>query len=179
MKLLVQDPCGQQVLRFSSNLVHISLFRLYQVIHLYRPLRCTSCFCPCFLQRIEVCAPPGNVIGYVYQEWSILAPKFSVRDAQENVILRIEGPICTFSLCGDVDFEVISDSTGENVGKISKHWTGLLREVFTDADNFGISFPLDLHVHVKATLMAAAFLIDFMFFEKSSNKEHDLPGMFD
>jgi len=52
------------------------------------------------------------------------------------------------------------------VGKISKQWSGLGKEVFTDADNFGINFPLDLDVKVKATLLGATFLIDFMYFEK-------------
>lgn len=45
------------------------------------------------------------------------------------------------------------------VGKISKQWTGLAKEVFTDADNFGISFPVDLDVKMKATLLGAVFLI--------------------
>ena len=59
------------------------------------------------------------------------------------------------------------------VGKISKQWSGLVREVFTDADNFGISFPMDLDVRCKATLLGAVFLIDFMYFEKSGNVEED------
>jgi hypothetical protein len=56
-----------------------------------------------------------------------------------------------------------------------------VKEAFTDADNFGVgvSFPLDLDVKVKATLLGAVFLIDFMFFEKSQNNEGDRPGMFD
>ena len=56
-----------------------------------------------------------------------------------------------------------------------------MKEAFTDADNFGVNFPVDLDVKVKskqltggitctfqikATLMAAVFLIDFMYFEK-------------
>ena len=40
-----------------------------ELIHLYRPLRCTSCFFPCFLQVLEVYSPPGNLIGTVEQEW--------------------------------------------------------------------------------------------------------------
>jgi len=52
------------------------------------------------------------------------------------------------------------------VGKISKQWTGVMKEAFTDADNFGVNFPVDLDVKIKATLMAAVFLIDFMYFEK-------------
>ncbi len=64
------------------------------------------------------------------------------------------------------------------VGKISKHWSGIAREAFTDADNFGVSFPMDLDVRMKATLLGALFLIDFMFFEKAKNEEGDGIGMF-
>lgn len=45
------------------------------------------------------------------------------------------------------------------MGRISKHWSGLAREFFTDADNFGISFPLDLAVRMKAVMIGACFLI--------------------
>ena len=40
-----------------------------EIIHLYRPWRCTSCLFPCFLQVLEVYSPPGNLIGTVQQEW--------------------------------------------------------------------------------------------------------------
>lgn len=45
------------------------------------------------------------------------------------------------------------------VGKISKQWSGLVKEAFTDADNFGIQFPLDLDVKMKAVMLGACFLI--------------------
>ena len=45
------------------------------------------------------------------------------------------------------------------IGKISKQWTGLLREAFTDSDNFGIQFPMDLDVRMKAVMIGACFLI--------------------
>ena len=32
---------------------------------------------------------------------------------------------------------------------ISKQWTGIVKEGLTDADNFGINFPLDLDVKVQ------------------------------
>ena len=40
-----------------------------EVMHLYRPQRCESCFFPCCMQMIEVSSPPGTVIGTVEQEW--------------------------------------------------------------------------------------------------------------
>jgi len=149
-----------------------------EIIHLYRPLRCTSCLCPCFLQQLEVYSPPGTLVGSVEQEWSICAPKYSIKDAQGNVALIIEGPICTTTICGsDVEFEVMSPDGQSNVGKISKQWSGFLKEAFTDADIFGINFPVDLDVKMKAVLLGACMLIDFNFFEKTGNKDNDGIGM--
>lgn len=52
---------------------------------------------------------------------------------------------------------------GSVVGKISKQWSGFVREAFTDADNFGIQFPLDLDVKMKAVMLGACFLIVSLF----------------
>lgn len=71
----------------------------------------------------------------------------------------------------------IFDMKGHEVGKISKQWSGLGREAFTDADNFGVSFPLELDVKVKAVILGAVFLIDFMFFETTNNQQNDGIGM--
>eukprot|EP00095_Tigriopus_kingsejongensis_P009806 maker-scaffold1115_size61649-snap-gene-0.7 protein:Tk09806 transcript:maker-scaffold1115_size61649-snap-gene-0.7-mRNA-1 annotation:"phospholipid scramblase 1" len=147
-----------------------------EVIHIYRPFRCQSCCFPCCLQELEVSSPPGNPIGSVVQNWSVFMPSFTVKDASGNSILKITGPFCTWSCCGDVEFELF-DMKGQSVGKISKQWSGIGREAFTDADNFGVSFPLELDVKAKAVLLGAVFLIDFMFFEKSGNNENDGIGM--
>ncbi|KAF4529981.1 hypothetical protein B566_EDAN009157 [Ephemera danica] len=149
-----------------------------QVIHLHRPLACQSCCFPCCLQTMEVTSPPGTVVGTVEQEWSIFTPKFAVKDAAGNVVLRIKGPCLTYSICGDVEFKVLSADGQQQVGKISKQWAGLLREAFTDTDYFGITFPMDLDVKMKAVMLGACFLIDAMFFEKKGNQEQDGIGMF-
>ncbi|XP_030029424.2 phospholipid scramblase 1 isoform X2 [Manduca sexta] len=143
-----------------------------EVIHLHRPLACDSCWCPCWLQSMEVSAPPGTVIGSIEQEWSICKPNYVIKDAVGDVVLRIKGPCCTFSICGDVEFHVYSKEGETKVGKITKQWSGLAREAFTDSDYFGISFPIDLDVKIKAVLLGACFLIDFMFFEKGDNRSN-------
>jgi len=103
----------------------------------------------------------------------MIYPKFVIKDQTGEPVLRIEGPLCPISCCGDVDFKVVSVQTGSEVGLITKQWSGIAKEAFTDADNFGISFPLDLDVKVKGTLLGALFLIDFMFFEqKQRNDDH-------
>jgi uncharacterized protein YxjI len=130
-----------------------------EVIHLSRPFACC-------LHSIEVFAPPRQLAGSV-EQWSICPPQFVVKDAQGTVVLEIKGPFCTFSLCGSVDFQIMSRDGKTQVGKISKEWSGWLQEAFSDADNFGISFPVDLDVKMKAVMLGACFLIDFMFFEDS------------
>lgn len=55
-------------------------------------------------------------------------------------------------------FQILT-MNGDEVGKISKQWSGLMREMFTDADFFGINFPMDLDVRMKAVMLGACFLI--------------------
>ncbi|XP_017133716.1 phospholipid scramblase 2-like isoform X2 [Drosophila elegans] len=148
---------------------HIKVFDNYlkeEVIHLHRSLGCSSVCFPCCLHSIEISAPPGNVIGSIQEEWSVCRPSFRILNRSGDLVLRIEGPMCFCSVCCNVDFNVV-DLDGENVGRISKQWSGLGREFLTDADMFGITFPKNMDVDLKAVLLGATFLIDFMFFEKS------------
>lgn len=55
--------------------------------------------------------------------------------------------------------QVKTTDESRGVGRISKQWGGLLQEALTDVDTFGVQFPLDLDVKVKATLLGACFLI--------------------
>uniref|UniRef100_A0A3B4FEV9 Phospholipid scramblase n=1 Tax=Pundamilia nyererei TaxID=303518 RepID=A0A3B4FEV9_9CICH len=137
-----------------------------EVIHLIRPFRCSSCCCPCYLQEMEVQAPPGTTIGYVKQDWHPFLPKFSIQGANKETLMRLEGPCFACNCCGDVNFELKGKDGDTPIGRISRQWGGLLKETFTDTSNFGIQFPLDLDVKMKAVLMGACFL-DFMFFEKT------------
>ncbi|XP_063058566.1 phospholipid scramblase 1 [Engraulis encrasicolus] len=139
-----------------------------EVIHLIRPLRCASCCCPCCLQEMEIQSPPGTTIGYVVQNWHPFLPKLSILGPSKEQLMRLEGPCCAISCCGDVDF-VLKGKDDQPIGKITKQWSGVVKEMLTDTDNFGIQFPIDLDVRVKAVLLGACFLIDFMFFEKTGD----------
>lgn len=56
-------------------------------------------------------------------------------------------------------FKVMSADGKVEVGEVSKKWSGFAQEYFTDADNFKVSFPSDLDVSAKATVLGAVFLI--------------------
>lgn len=154
-------------------------FQKAPVMRIIRPLRCVHCWCFCCLQKLEVEAPVGTPIAYVYQDWSICYPRYTIYDKNMEPAFKIVGPICTMSMpcCCDVKFEVRT-TDGVPVGMIMKKWTGLVKEHFTDADNFGVNFPMDTNVHIKAALMAATMLIDYMFFEETYKQKSDrAPGM--
>lgn len=113
-------------------------------------------FCP---DKVRVSAPSGQILGYVTSNISIITPSFAIQDANGKIHFNIEGPICALKCIGSpVNFHVMAKN-GTRVGLVSKEWTGLIQEYFTDADNFYVSYPPDLDVSLKAVFMAAAFLI--------------------
>lgn len=183
-KYLVKNVMGQQVFYVAeendccnrqccgpmrSFVLHIQDNQGLEVITLKRPLKCSLCCFPCCLQKLEVQAPPGNPIGYITQNWHPYLPKLTIQNEKMEDVLKIVGPFCACKCCSDVNFKVMSLDEVTEVGMISKQWTGLMQEAFTDADNFGIKFPLDLDVKIKAVLLGGCFLIDFMFFEQGNN----------
>ena len=51
-------------------------------------------------------APPGHVVGYVSQAWSLCKPRFKIENAEGETVLRIKGPCCQWEMCGDIEFDV-------------------------------------------------------------------------
>ncbi|WAQ94276.1 PLS2-like protein [Mya arenaria] len=139
-----------------SFTMHITDNAGMEVVRLQREFRCVrdSCWFACMdccAHVIAIEAPVGVTVGYVKQKCSPCPPRFGILDADQNEVLSIEGPCCMIP-CTDIEFKVISAKDGSEVGKVTKQWAGMMKEMFTQADNFGISFPMDLD--------------DFMYFEQ-------------
>uniref|UniRef100_A0A8B9GLH2 Phospholipid scramblase n=1 Tax=Amazona collaria TaxID=241587 RepID=A0A8B9GLH2_9PSIT len=117
-----------------------------EVITVNRPLRCNSCWFPCFLQE------------------------FTIQNESKEDVLKIIGPYATCGCFEDVDFEV-KTLNEMSIGKISKYWSGFVNNVFTNTANFGIQVPVDLDVRIKAVIIGACFLIVSM-----QNEEVDPKG---
>ena len=94
-----------------------------------------------------------------------LRREFMLSDAGGNPRLKI---ICWFKLSNLLfprhTFEV-HDLHGNAIGAIKKKWAGLVQELATDADNFGVELPEALPPQAKALVLAAVFLVDFLYFE--------------
>lgn len=139
--LIVKDPRGMDVMRFE------------------RPLDCGCCFglfCP---SVVTVSLPNGQKLGTVEEECDLLYPRYALKNATGQTVLKIKGPLCPMAFgCGPVMFQVTTPDD-ISVGTISKEWGGLVRELFTDADFFSMSFPIDLDPAMKAVCLGALFLI--------------------
>ncbi|XP_050041648.1 phospholipid scramblase 2-like [Dermacentor andersoni] len=153
-------------------------YRNVEVLRLFRPLRCNCSLCWCCLQEMDVRDASGASMGSIRMECTIIYPNFSILDSQGNVVLLVKGPFCTTSICcQDVVFDILATDGVNKLGAITKTWTGAFREAFTDADNFTVTFPMDLDVKIKAVLLGAVFIIDFVFFESSAGRNNmDCPG---
>lgn len=108
----------------------------------------------------------GRRLGTLRRELSLLRRIYHVDTAESA-----GGAHGSFSLYGPLlkpwTFEIRRG--GVAVGTIRKKWSGLLKESFSDADNFGIEFDPSFTTDEKALFLGALFLIDFVHFENSGN----------
>jgi len=126
-----------------------------EVLRVMRPFRF-------YFHRAEVVGSQGQSLGVIERRFSILRRVYSVLNRSGEEVYQLFGPILhpwTFQIRKD----------GVECGKITKKWSGLWKEGFTDADNFGVLFPAEWDVQSKALLLGAVFLIDFVHFENKGN----------
>ncbi|XP_072036845.1 phospholipid scramblase 1-like [Amphiura filiformis] len=172
------DTCARQCCGENRGFViHITDNNQQEVMRVTRDFKCCAgCgWCAgadaCALE-VTMEAPVGNIIGYVRQAFSPWPPRFTILDANRTELLSIEGPCCICEgICctWDQEFNVTNLQRSAQVGQITKQWAGFCKEWYTQADNFTVSFPMDMDVRVKATMLAAVFLIDFMYFERKQS----------
>lgn len=116
-----------------------------------------------FFQCLDVFEINGRPMGFIERKFSILSKKFEVRNVSGQVILEVSSPIWriwTFPFMRN----------GQELARISKKWTGLGYELFTDKDTFLIEYYLPtLSADERALILAAAIYVDLMFFERKGN----------
>ncbi|CAF4529420.1 unnamed protein product [Rotaria sp. Silwood1] len=151
-----------------------------EIIRVKREFKCCagSVWCACCAacsHEIIVESPPGTVIGYVTQECSFHRVHYALKDANDNVVLKIVGPGCMcdgpLACCCENKFTLIGTDGESEIGSIHKKYRGYLAEALTSADTFTIKVPLDLDVRMKAVALSALFLIDFAHFSEPPRRK--------
>lgn len=109
--------------------------------------------------RLEVRTAEGHLLGAIQKRFSLLSKRLDVEDENGSVIFQAHAPMWkpwTFTLTHQ----------SREFAIIQKRWSGFLSEMFTDRDNFLIQFHAeDLRPSERALILAAAVLIDLIFFE--------------
>ncbi|MCA9773364.1 MAG: hypothetical protein KC466_13200 [Myxococcales bacterium] len=117
-----------------------------------------------YFYRLEVSDGAGAPLGVVRRRFKILGRRYTIDGADGQSIAELHGPLIrpwTFKL-------IVGD---REVGAIRKRWSGILKEAFTDADNFGVEFAdATLPVVLRRLVLAATFLIDFVHFEARTTR---------
>lgn len=118
-----------------------------------------------FFSDIEVRVPNGPLLGTAHRRFGIITKIYDLKDANGQNFAQIRSSIFkiwTFS---------VRDGLGNEVARISKKWSGALKEYFTDADNFMIEFGSKQWTAAqRAVIFATAISVDFDFFENNNSK---------
>ncbi|KAF3858363.1 hypothetical protein F7725_011564 [Dissostichus mawsoni] len=101
-----------------------------QVFYFERPLRVDACCLGCCLMEMRAYTPHKQLIGTVFQRWSMFTPLL----------------------------EIVSN-IGEKMGSIWKKWPGFNDDYNMDHEYFGLEVPLGMESHSKLMLLAATFLL--------------------
>ena len=107
--------------------MHVRTFSEQSVIRAVRPFRW-------YFHEVTVYGEHDKVLGTIKREFAILRRIYSVFGPDGTKSFQLFGPILH-----PWTFEIRDES--KEYGRITKKWSGLLKEGLTDADNFGITFP--------------------------------------
>jgi uncharacterized protein YxjI len=116
-------------------------------------------------QRLEVTDAGGQYLGAVQQRFAILSKRFDVEGPRGETIMTVSSPIWkiwTFPF----------SRGGVQAALVEKKWSGLLKEAFTDSDNFRVSYEpaVNLGENERRLVLAAALFIDLQYFEAKANR---------
>uniref|UniRef100_A0A672MSH9 Phospholipid scramblase n=1 Tax=Sinocyclocheilus grahami TaxID=75366 RepID=A0A672MSH9_SINGR len=155
------DYCSRHFYQGRSFIMNVINESNKEVIRLVHPFVCSSCN-----HELEVQSPPGFAIGHVRQNWHICLPKFTVENKRGEPAVKIAGPFLPLTCCMDQNFELVSLNGAATDGPFGKIFKPFSCSVLNTGADFVLRFPNNLDVKMKATLLGACILIDFMYYDK-------------
>jgi uncharacterized protein YxjI len=123
-----------------------------KVLEMRRPFRW-------IFQEASIYKADGSPLAVIKKEYSILRKKYNVSAPDHSLIFKIFGPFFK-----PWTFNILEND--RETGKITKKWSGTMKEMFSSADNFGAEFPVVWSDDKKLITLGAVFLIDFIHFER-------------
>ena len=123
-----------------------------------------------FRARVEIRDAQGVLVGYLKSKLFSFGGGFLVYDHKDQQFADVKGNLFGFK------YRVLTPDGGFEMGKVSKEWGGLAKELFTSADSYMIEIHEDLHEQpiAKMLVLAAALAVDMIF---KSEKKGGIGGL--
>lgn len=116
-----------------------------------------------FFKGLTMQDDQGKMIGRLEQRFAFFYKKFDVLDPYGALIAEIKSPLFKF---WTFEFK----NRGKKLGTVQKKWSGALNEIFTDKDNFVVSFAQpDLTYETKAMMLVTCLMVDIVYFENNQS----------
>ncbi|GMT27463.1 hypothetical protein PFISCL1PPCAC_18760, partial [Pristionchus fissidentatus] len=140
-----------------------------------RPLqycRAECCACCDGCKRQSTVEGAGQIYGEMYTRRACCASSLTITDESKKSVITIDGPCCCSRCCSDAEFPLKSAVNGATLGSITRKYLGYIQSNYSKADVFEIQFPSDLDVRMKAAVVGACIMIDFLEFEVASARNN-------
>jgi uncharacterized protein YxjI len=113
--------------------------------------------------RVEVLDAQGELVGFFMSKVLTLGGGFHVYDKAGNHFAEVTGKWHGF------DYRFVTPDGKVELGRVSKQWGGLAKELFTSADTYGVEVGTELAEQplAKMLILAAALAIDTIYKEES------------
>lgn len=117
-----------------------------------------------FKSHLHVRDNSDKHLGSLQRQFKLFGRRFTLEGPNGQAVAEVRGRMLrphTF---------MVHEPQGEEVARVTKKWSGLLREAFTDADTFRLQFHKDLDQDFRMLILATAFAIDLDFFENNNKR---------
>ena len=112
-----------------------------------------------FFSHLHVSDAAGRSLGSLRRRFSFPTRRLTLEGSDGRPVAEIRGP-----LMRPKTFMIYQRET--EIARVTKQWSGLLKEAFTDADTFRLELRnREMDRDFSLLMLAAAFAVDLDFFE--------------
>ena len=118
-----------------------------------------------YFQRLEVEDVDGKHLGIIEKRFAFFHKSFRIIAPNEQVLFEVASPFWRL-------WTFVFRRQESEVATVSKRWTGLFAEAFTDKDKFLVDYTdPSLTEQERNLLLVAALHIDLQYFEKLAGRD--------
>jgi uncharacterized protein YxjI len=112
--------------------------------------------------KVTVADATGNSLGYFKTKVLSLKGKFDVYTSTDTKLAEVTGEFLSWNYS-------FTDTSGKQLGMVTKKWSGIGKELFTNSDNYVISIDDSLKgdSNMMALLIMAGLALDVVYREKN------------